>query len=121
MATQGQRQNFMWRPNTNDSTTLARYDQEAQHWVKAFKSASAPKPNFLNALGVVGLVLSLVINLVWLLVFALGKFFTWAFSGSESGDTNKKFDMPLPPSFPTKDVLDKKFNTDNITDINIYE
>jgi hypothetical protein len=37
MTTQGERQEFLWRPNTNDSTNLARYDQEAQLWTNAFR------------------------------------------------------------------------------------
>ena len=40
MPTQGERQNFLWRPNDNSSTTRLRYDLEAEHWVKAFESSS---------------------------------------------------------------------------------
>ena len=69
MATQGQRQqNFLWRPNTNDSTTLTRYDQEASHWVRAFKNANRPKASFSGTMGTVGLVFQLVMHLILLVV-----------------------------------------------------
>jgi hypothetical protein len=40
MPSQGERQNYNWRPNDYSSTTLHRYDMEAEHWTKAFKNAS---------------------------------------------------------------------------------
>lgn len=40
MLNQGERQGFKWRPNDYSSTTLTRYDLEAEHWTKAFKNAS---------------------------------------------------------------------------------
>ena len=30
MPTQGERQNYLWRPNDNSSTTITRYEQEAE-------------------------------------------------------------------------------------------
>lgn len=77
MATQGQRQNFQWRPNTYDSTTLTRYDQEAQHWVKAFKNASRPQSTFAGTMGTVGLIFQLIIHLIWLVVLLCSKVLKW--------------------------------------------
>ena len=79
MVTQGDRQNFQWRPNTNDSTNLARYDAEAELWFKAFKSAERKhRPRSIKEdLSVIGLALSLILNLVWLAGILLVKFFNW--------------------------------------------
>ncbi len=77
MATQGQRQNFQWRPNTNDSTTLARYDQEAQLWVRAFKNANRPKSSFSDTMGTVGLVLQLIFHILLLAFMLLKRLFVF--------------------------------------------
>ncbi|WP_298761638.1 hypothetical protein [uncultured Psychroserpens sp.] len=78
MRNQGQRQqDFVWRPNTNDSTTLARYDQEASQWVRAFRSASRPKPTLLGTMGTIGLLVQLAMNLILLVVLLIGKAFKW--------------------------------------------
>jgi hypothetical protein len=79
MRTQGERQNYMWRPNTNDSTTLARYDQEAEHWHRAFKNAEAKNrpADYANAIQVIGLLLSLVISLITLIIMLLVEFVKW--------------------------------------------
>jgi len=39
MPTQSDRQNYQWRPNDNSVQTNLRYDLEAEHWTRAFKSA----------------------------------------------------------------------------------
>jgi len=77
--TQGERQSFNWRPNTNDSQTLARYDQEAQHWARAFKNAeSRNKKTSLNeTLGFIGLVFSLIFSLIGLLSILLVRLINW--------------------------------------------
>lgn len=78
MADQAQRQNFQWRPNTNDSTTLTRYDQEAQHWVRAFKNANRPKATFAGTMGTVGLIFQLIVHLIWLFVLACKEIYKFA-------------------------------------------
>lgn len=115
MVTQGDRQNFQWRPNTNDSTTLARYDQEAKHWLRALNNSKPKTTDVGNVFGVIGLVLQLVINLVWLLFYGLGSFFTWLF-GSKSGG---KFEMKTTPYvMPKASKLDDRY--DNADTIDIY-
>lgn len=81
MPTQGERQKFLWRPNDNSSTTLTRYDLEAEHWVRAFKSAEMKsKPADLGAIfGVIGMVISLIINIIWIIGYLLRSFIIWAF------------------------------------------
>jgi lipopolysaccharide/colanic/teichoic acid biosynthesis glycosyltransferase len=70
MATQGERQNYMWRPNTNDSKTLARYDQEAQHWVRAFRNAESQnkKASLNEVLRFFGIVFTLISSIMTVLV-----------------------------------------------------
>ncbi|MGY0391732.1 hypothetical protein ACW5R3_04100 [Bizionia sp. KMM 8389] len=79
MATQGERQDFNWRPNDNSSTTLTRYHQEAEHWVRAFKNAeSKHKPvNYKEDIQTIGLIISLVLSLITLSCLILVKVFQW--------------------------------------------
>ena len=71
--TQGERQDYKWRPNTNDSTNLTRYDAEAELWYKAFKSAERKhRPSSIDTdLGVIGLFIQLAFLLLKLLVLGL--------------------------------------------------
>tara|TARA_R110000796_G_scaffold192618_1_gene309260 strand:+ start:976 stop:1338 length:363 start_codon:yes stop_codon:yes gene_type:complete len=120
MATQGERQNYNWRPNDNSSTTLTRYSLEAEHWTKAFRSAAVNNrpADFSGTLGTVGLVLQLVINLIWLIFYGIGSLFVWLFGNKEGG----KFDMPLPTNIPTDDEITRMYGNDkNFEEINIYE
>jgi len=79
MATQGERQDFLWRPNDNSSTTLTRYSQEADLWYKAFKEAERKhRPTSLkNDLAVIGLLISLVGSLLVLVVVLVIDFIKW--------------------------------------------
>jgi hypothetical protein len=66
-------QEFIWRENDESSSTLLKYDLEASHWVRAFKSAerkhnSAPIG---ETLGVIGLLLGLILNLILLFVLLI--------------------------------------------------
>jgi hypothetical protein len=82
MPTQGERQNYMWRPNDNSSTTKLRYDLEAEHWYTAFKNAeSKNKPTDWGAtFGIIGMVITLVFNIIWMLLYGLKKLITWIFN-----------------------------------------
>lgn len=75
MATQGERQDFKWRPNDNSSTTLTRYDQEAEHWYRAFKNAERKnRPvDFQSVFTFIGLIFSLISSLIVLAVVLLGR------------------------------------------------
>jgi len=51
---------YQWRPNDNSTRTNLRYDLEAEHWLTAYKNASAKTTvSFGKALGFVGLILSI--------------------------------------------------------------
>ena len=77
--TQGERQDYKWRPNTNDSTTRLRYDLEAEHWLRAFKSAERKhKPSSIRAdLNVIGLFFQLAFTLITLVVILIYDCFKW--------------------------------------------
>ncbi|MBL4664046.1 MAG: hypothetical protein JKY22_10965 [Flavobacteriaceae bacterium] len=79
MPTQGERQNYLWRPNDNSSTTTTRYEQEAEHWTKAFrKAANNNKPiDYRGTFGVIGLVLALLTNLITLIVLLVLQLIKW--------------------------------------------
>lgn len=77
--TQGERQDYKWRPNDNSSTTRLRYDLEAEHWYNSFKSTelkNKPSP-IVTQLDLIGLLLQLVFSLFVLVVLSLIKFFKW--------------------------------------------
>ncbi|MEM0519597.1 hypothetical protein [Aequorivita flava] len=77
--TQGERQNYKWRPNDNSSTTRLRYDLEAEHWYKSFKNAELKhKPSSIGGeLGVIVILLQLLFSLFVLVVLGLIKFLNW--------------------------------------------
>ena len=64
---------FVWRENDESSSTLTKYDLEADHWVRAFKSAERKHTTapISETFGTIGLVLSLILNLVLLLVLTI--------------------------------------------------
>ncbi|WP_431107215.1 hypothetical protein [Winogradskyella poriferorum] len=73
MPTQGERQNYLWRPNDNSDTTRLRYDLEAEHWVRSVRSAEAKyeKTSFRDTLSALGLVLNLVLSLSALILILI--------------------------------------------------
>mgnify|MGYP001555631555 CR=1 FL=1 len=77
--TQGERQDYKWRPNDNSSTTRLRYDLEAEHWYKSFKSVELKhRPSSIGAdISVIRLLLQLVFSLLFLGMLGLIKFFKW--------------------------------------------
>ena len=79
MATQGVRQEFLWRPNTTDSTNLARYSQEAQLWTNAFRDAQRKhRPSSIRAdLNVIGLFVQLSFSLATLVVLSVIEVIKW--------------------------------------------
>jgi DNA segregation ATPase FtsK/SpoIIIE-like protein len=86
MPTQGERQNFLWRPNDNSATTLTRYSLEAEHWTKAFKSANASynQPvSFSESFGLIGLLLGLVSSLLILIVLVISNVFKFLYAKAE--------------------------------------
>ncbi|PTM08228.1 MAG: hypothetical protein DA407_08590 [Bacteroidetes bacterium] len=78
--TQGERQNYQWRPNDESSTTRMRYDLEADHWYRSFKEAAERKhkPTSIGSdFGVIGILFSLAFSLVTLLVLLIIDFIKW--------------------------------------------
>ena len=77
--TQGERQNYNWRPNDNSSTTRLRYDMEAEHSYKSFKSAERKhKPSSISAdLSVVGILIQLVFSLLTLIILGIIQIVQW--------------------------------------------
>ena len=71
--TQDERQNYQWRPNDNSSTTRLRYDLEAEHWTRAFKSAQKrSKPtSYAHDLSVIGAVVTILVSLLTLIVISI--------------------------------------------------
>ncbi|WP_242094323.1 hypothetical protein [Aestuariivivens sediminicola] len=79
MPTQGERQDFLWRPNDNSSTTRLRYDLEAEHWYRSFKSAEMKHQSvsFNQSISVITLLMNLVLSFMILIVLLLIDVFKW--------------------------------------------
>ena len=79
MPTQGERQDYLWRPNDNSVTTRTRYDLEAEHWYRSFKAAERKhKPSSIRSdLSVIGLFIQLTFSLLTLIIIALIDFIKW--------------------------------------------
>lgn len=79
MATQGERQDYLWRPNDNSVTTKTRYDQEAEHWYRAFKNAERKNrpTDYSGTLNTIGLLISLVVSLIILIIISIIQLFKW--------------------------------------------
>ena len=73
------RQDFQWRPNDNSSSTNLKYDLEAEHWTRAFKSAQMKQQSSSlgGCLSVVGMVIQLVVSLFALVVLGIVDFINW--------------------------------------------
>ena len=80
MPSQAEREtNFIWRPSDNSVQTNLRYDLEAEKWFLAYQGARRKhtRPSFQESVGFVGLLLSLVFNLIWLMGFLVVRLFKW--------------------------------------------
>ena len=79
-----QKDNYQWRPNDNSSSTRLKYDLEAEHWTRAFKSAQINNKTTSagEAFGVVGLCISLIFSLVVLIVISIVDVIKWLRSHS---------------------------------------
>lgn len=79
MASQGERKEFLHRPNDESVTTRLRYDLEADHWYRSFKSAQMKhkKVSLNETIGVISLVISLVGSIIILVLLSLKELFKW--------------------------------------------
>lgn len=72
-------ENYKWRPNDNSSSTRLKYDLEAEHWTRAFKSAQMKQQpvSFGESLSVINMVVKLIASLVLLVVLGIIDFVKW--------------------------------------------
>jgi hypothetical protein len=113
MVTQGDRQNYQWRPNDYSSTTLTRYDQEAEHWVRAIKNVqSNNKPvDFSKTFGFIGLLLGLVINLAIIIVLTLTQLIAWVLRQFNKQTVNQ-------PNYDEDVVTERRLTVEEVAEIN---
>lgn len=73
------RDNYQWRPNDNSSSTRMRYDLEAEHWTKAFKSAQMKQQSVSlgESLSIINMLLNLIASLVLLVILSIVDFVKW--------------------------------------------
>jgi len=80
MPTQGERQNYQWRPNDNSSTTRLRYDLEAEHWLTSIKSTSSRRGSGgSGSFAFLFTFFALAFNLLNILVLGITMLFKWMF------------------------------------------
>ncbi len=79
MATQEERQEFIFPPNDNSAQTNLRYDLTAEKWMIAMRSAELKhkSTSIIADLKVIGLVFSLVFSLITLVVILILDFVKW--------------------------------------------
>ena len=88
------RDNFQWRPNDNSVTTNLRYSLEAQKWTDAFQSASAKSTaSFSKDLQVIGLILSLITNLIFFILICITDSVKWILEKSEEATERKRIEL----------------------------
>ncbi|WP_027137406.1 hypothetical protein [Gaetbulibacter saemankumensis] len=70
---------YLWRPNDESVGTRAKYDLEAAHWYRSFKSAELQnRPISIRAdLNVIGLFVQLVFTFLVLIVALVIDFVKW--------------------------------------------
>ena len=72
------RDDFQWRPNDNSVTTNLRYDLEAEHWTRAFRSAEIKSSSGgAGDLAFIGILFSLVIHLIFLIIVLIYDGIKW--------------------------------------------
>lgn len=122
MATQGERQQgFLWRPNDNSATTRVRYDLEAEHWLRSFKSAerSQRTTSFSSDLSAIGLFIGLFFNLISIIFMIVIKVLKWIFN--ISSNSIKKHSEVKPEKRLTNEELRSKIESGNMKIVNVYE
>ena len=79
MPLQGERQNYLWRPNDNSSTTRLRYDLEAEHWYKSLKEAEKKDKSVSlgEMLEIIGYFIDLVFSLEILITYVIIYVIKW--------------------------------------------
>jgi len=79
MATQDERQEFIFPPNDNSAQTNLRYDLTAEKWTRAFKSAqiSTSSPSFGSSVTFIVTLIKFVFNIVLLVVILIIDFVKW--------------------------------------------
>jgi len=120
MSTQGERQNYNWRPNDNSSQTRLRYDLEMNHWLKSLKGSgfggggsSGGSSPFL----VIGLVIGLIFSLLWLILIWLSDFIVWVTNQFSKPEPTSKYRGWRPSPIKDKEKLDKLWSESTPLDI----
>ena len=78
MPSQAQREQFLWRPSDNSVETNHRYDREAEKWYLSYQSAKRKHTRrpLQGAVGVIGLLLSLAYNIIWMIVILVKRLYS---------------------------------------------
>lgn len=87
MPTQGERQNYQWRPNDNSSTTTTRYDLEAEHWLSSIKSVSSRRSGGSGSFAFLFTFIALFFNLLNILLLSIVYLIKWIIGRSNKRTT----------------------------------
>jgi|DEB0MinimDraft_12_1074336.scaffolds.fasta_scaffold00020_18 hypothetical protein len=122
MPTQGERQNYQWRPNDNSVTTKMRYSLEAEHWLSAIKSNSAKSTASLSeTFGTIGLLFSLFINLIMIVVLSLTYLFKWLIGlSSVNKNTNSNVEVKRDEVISYEEMR-RRIDNNELEEINLDE
>ena len=73
MKSQGDRQEYLWKPNDYSSATRLRYDMEVDHYMRSIRNneISKKKTSISADLGTIGVVFSLMFSLILLVITSI--------------------------------------------------
>lgn len=123
MATQAERQNYLWRPNDNSATTRVRYDLESEHWLRSLSTklekGGRGATSFASDLRGIGIVLHLISLVIFIILLSISKLLVWLVSLTESRPSTRVVERrPAPLS---NDELKSRINNGELKVVNVYE
>ena len=83
-----------FRPLDNSISTQMGYNLEATHWSRAFKLAQANARAGLSSMGIIGLFLSIFINLFLIILTLITMFIEWLLKPSPAPIKSKSTHIP---------------------------
>jgi hypothetical protein len=122
MSTQGERQNYNWRPNDNSSPTRLRYDLEMNHWLKSLNSSSTGSLNGVSGnwgitFAVIGLILHFIVVAIWLVLVLISDLIVWIVNQFNTPKPKPKSDDWKPTIIHDNDRLREICNTTKKIDV----
>lgn len=103
MPTQGQRQDYLWRPNDNSATTMVRYELESEHWLNALTNTlnkgRSNVSSFASDLQGIGIILNFIVTLIFVILLTVSKLLLWLLGLTKRTPSTRVVERPKPISY----------------------